>query len=192
MTQPANALQRLKIGNARYVANTRATDPTDSARRESLVEGQSPYAVILSCADSRVVPELVFDTGEGELFVVRVAGNVANTSTLATIEYAVANLGTGLIVVMGHEGCGAVQAAISSGPGSDNGHNLNHLLMHLTPAIAAVPHASVEAVVRKNAELTAGELTNRSAILREAVADDRLQIVAAYYELGSGKVSFAC
>jgi carbonic anhydrase len=192
MQKPTNALERLKTGNARYVAGSRATPVTDRAQREGLVEGQSPYAIVLSCADSRVIPELVFDTGLGELFVVRVAGNVANTSTLATIEYAVAHLGTRLIVVMGHEGCGAVQAAINSGPGADNGHNLNHLLMHLTPAIAAVPHASVEAVVRKNAELTAGELTNRSSILREAVAGEQLDVVAAYYELGSGKVSFAC
>jgi carbonic anhydrase len=192
MEKPTNALEHLKAGNARFVADTRTTPVVDSARREALAEGQSPYAIVLSCADSRVVPEFVFDTGAGELFVVRVAGNVANTSTLATIEYAVANLGTGLIVVMGHEGCGAVQAAIESGAGGDNGHNLNHLLMHLTPALAAVPHTSVEAVVRKNAELTVLELTNRSAILRDAVANARLEIVAAYYELSSGKVSFAC
>jgi len=110
-----------------------------------------------------VVPELAFDTGLGELFVVRVAGNVANSSSIASIEYAVAHLGTKLIVVLGHQSCGAVTAAVAGG---DNGYNLNHLLSHITPAIAASKEgATVNDVTKKNADLTVGELINRSEII---------------------------
>lgn len=145
-------------------------------------------SIILSCADSRVVPELAFDTGLGELFVCRVAGNIANNSSIASIEYAVAHLGTPVIVVMGHESCGAVTAAIGGG---DNGHNLNHLLYHITPAIAASGDgATVNDVVRKNAELTAAELVDRSSIIRKAVEAGNLKIVPAYYHLNGGMVEF--
>ena len=189
MQSPAEILERLKAGNVRFAADRLDAKLQDSKRRHALIDGQAPFAVVLSCADSRVVPELAFDTGVGELFVVRVAGNVANTSTIASIEYAVGRLGTPVVVVMGHERCGAVIAAMECG---DNGYNLNHLLAHIAPARAAVEDVSVEAVVRKNSELTALELTRRSGILSEAVAASRLTIVPAYYEIGSGKVSFMC
>lgn len=96
-------LDRLHAGNKRFVADKLDGKLQDSSRRDSLTSGQSPYAIVLSCADSRVVPELAFDTGLGEIFVVRVAGNVANTSSIASIEYAVAHLGTPVIVVLGHQ-----------------------------------------------------------------------------------------
>ena len=108
------ALDRLKEGNGRFVSDKLDGKLQDSNRRESLTGGQQPFAIILSCADSRVVPELAFDAGLGELFTVRIAGNVANTSTIASIEYAIAHLNTRVIVVMGHESCGAVGAAVSS------------------------------------------------------------------------------
>ena len=143
---------------------------------------------MLSCADSRVVPELAFDAGLGELFVVRVAGNVANSSSIASIEYAVAHIGCKVIVVLGHQACGAVTAAVGGG---DNGYNLNHLLSHITPAIAAGGEgASITEVVKINAELTAQELKNRSAIINNAVASGALEIVPAYYHLDSGTVEF--
>lgn len=187
MTQ-AEVIQRLKDGNARFVQDSLDGQLQDSSRRGSLTGGQEPYAIILSCADSRVVPELAFDTGLGEIFVVRVAGNVANNSTIASIEYAVAHIGTPVIVVLGHQSCGAVTAAVAGG---DNGHNLNHLLVHITPAIAASGDgASVNDVVRKNAELTASELADRSAIIRNAVNNDQLQILPAYYHLDTGRVEF--
>ena len=176
---------RLRSGNERFVSDTPEACLQDSSRRQSLTETQAPFAVILSCADSRVAPELVFDTGLGELFIVRVAGNVANTSTIASIEYAVANLGTKVVVVMGHESCGAVIAAIQGG---DNGNNLNHLLAHIEPAYAAAEDNAVETVVKKNTELTALELTKRSPIIQQAVESGQLTILTAYYELGSGKV----
>ena len=181
-------LQRLKDGNDRFVADSIDGQLQDSARRESLVSGQDPYAIILSCADSRVVPELAFDVGLGEIFVVRVAGNVANSSSIASIEYAVAHIGTPVIVVLGHQSCGAVTAAVSGG---DNGYNLNHLLSHITPAIVASGEgAAVNDVVKKNAEMTATELKNRSAIIRGAVESGKLKIVLAYYNLDTGKVDF--
>ena len=181
-------IQRLKDGNDRFVADKLDGKLQDSSRRESLTGGQQPYAIVLSCADSRVVPELAFDTGIGELFVCRVAGNIANSSSIASIEYAVAHVGSKVIVVLGHEACGAVGAALQGG---DNGYNLNHLVSHITPAIAASPEgASVADVVKKNAELNAAELVNRSAIISNFVDEGKVKIVPAYYNLGSGKVDF--
>lgn len=183
-----NVLQRLKTGNERFVADKLDGKLQDSSRRESLVGGQAPYAIVLSCADSRVVPELAFDTGLGELFVVRVAGNIANSSSIASIEYAVAHCGSKVIVVLGHQSCGAVTAAVNGG---DNGYNLNHLLSHITPAIAASgAEAAVNDVVKKNAALTAEELKNRSSIIGKAVASGDVKIVPAYYNLDSGKIDF--
>jgi len=183
-----DVIQRLKAGNSRFVLDNLDRKLQDSSRKDELVSGQSPYAIILSCADSRVVPELAFDAGLGELFVIRVAGNIANSSSIASIEYAVAHLHTSVIVVLGHQSCGAVTAAMSGG---DNGYNLNHLLSHITPALNAVSaDASVNEVVKKNAELTGKELAKRSSIIAGAVEKGALQIVPAYYNLDSGKVDF--
>ncbi len=182
------SLDRLKAGNERFVKDHLDGKLQDSSRRESLVSGQEPYAIILSCADSRVVPELAFDAGLGELFVVRVAGNIANSSSIASMEYAVAHCGSKLIVVLGHQSCGAVTAAVNGG---DNGYNLNHLLSHITPAIAASDKgATVNDVVKKNAEMTAKELCNRSSIISTAVNKGDVKIVPAYYNLDSGRVDF--
>lgn len=187
MTQQ-EIIDRLAAGNDRFVADKLDGKLQNSTRRDDLTSGQDPWAIILSCADSRVVPELAFDSGLGELFVVRVAGNVANSSSIASIEYAVAHIGTPVIVVLGHESCGAVTAAVNGG---DNGYNLNHLLSHITPAIhASAADASIADVVKKNAEMTAEELKTRSSIITGAVNDGKLKIVPAYYELGSGKVHF--
>ena len=181
-------LNRLKEGNARFAADQLDGKLKNNSRRESIVGGQEPYAIILSCADSRVVPELAFDTGLGELFVIRVAGNIANSSSIASIEYAVAHVGSKLIVVLGHQSCGAVTAAVAGG---DNGYNLNHLLSHITPAIAASKEgASVDDVTKKNAELTVGELKNRSEIIKNAIDKGDVKVVHAYYNLDSGKVDF--
>ena len=181
-------LQRLKDGNSRYVNDKLEHNLQDFNRRSDLTSGQSPFAIVLSCADSRVVPELAFDTGLGELFVVRVAGNIANSSSIASIEYAVAHLGSKVIVVMGHQSCGAVTAAVNGG---DNGYNLNHLLSHITPAVSASGEgAAIDDVVRKNAEMTKEELISRSGIISEAVASGKVKVVPAYYNLDGGKVDF--
>jgi carbonic anhydrase len=187
MTQE-EIIQRLKDGNARYTSDSVNHEQQDQKRRADLVNGQDPWAIVLSCADSRVAPELTFDAGLGELFVVRVAGNVANTSSIASIEYAVAHLKTSVIVVLGHQSCGAVTAAISGG---NNGYNLNHLLAHVAPSIdASGDGAEINQVVKKNAELNAEELVGRSAILRGAVDSGALKIVPAYYHLTDGSVEF--
>lgn len=181
-------LDRLKNGNANFVADKLDGKLQDSSRRSDLTGGQQPHTIVLSCADSRVVPELAFDAGLGELFVIRVAGNIANTSSIASIEYAVANLGSKVITVMGHESCGAVTAAIAGG---DNGHNLNHLLGHIDPALS-VSHegASVNEVVKTNARLTTQELCSRSEIINNAAKKGDVLIVPAYYNLDTGKVDF--
>lgn len=182
-------IERLKEGNKRFVEDKLESKLQDSARRQELVGDQQPDTIVLSCADSRVIPELAFDTGIGELFVVRVAGNVANSSSLASIEYAVANCGSSVIVVMGHQSCGAVGAAVKGG---NNGFSINHLLSHLTPALVACgPDASVNDIVKKNAEMTAVELTKRSKIIYDAVKDGKVRIVAAYYSLETGEVIFS-
>lgn len=187
MTQQ-EILSRLSEGNQRFINDDLKGELADGARRGALTGGQQPYAIILSCADSRVVPELAFDAGLGELFVIRVAGNVANSSSIASIEYAVAHLGSSVIVVLGHQSCGAVTAAVGGG---DNGYNLNHLLAHIAPAIAASEEgASVNDVVKKNAELTGKELASRSSIIKEAVDSGKVKIIPAYYNLDSGKVEF--
>ncbi len=180
------ALERLKKGNQRFVASQLAHDFQDADRRGQLTGGQWPWAVVLTCADSRVVPELIFDTGIGELFVIRVAGNVANTSSIASIEYAVHVLGVQLVVVLGHESCGAVKAALD---GKDLGHNLNHLLAHIKPAIDQ-PMESADQVTEaseRNPISTANQLSQRSPILQGA---GPLTILPAIYRLADGNVDY--
>lgn len=186
MTQQ-EVITRLKEGNQRFVDSQLAGDKQDGTRRAELTKSQHPWAIVLSCADSRVVPELVFNTGIGELFVLRVAGNIANTDTIASIEYAVANLGTGVIIVMGHESCGAVGAALKGG---DNGYNLNHLLAQIAPAKAQAGSTDVNEVVKKNATLAAKDLYERSSIIAAAVDQGKVLIQSSYYNLGSGAVDF--
>ncbi len=182
-----HVLQRLKEGNERFVSDKLNGDLNGDNRRGELVNGQSPWAIVLSCADSRVVPELTFDTGLGELFVLRVAGNIASTDIIASIEYAVAHLKTEVIVVMGHESCGAVGAALAGG---DNGYNLNHLLAQIEPAKTQAGSSDINAIVRKNAEISAKDLYERSSIIKGAVDQGKLKITSSFYHLGSGKVDF--
>lgn len=156
------------------------------ARLGELIENQRPFAVILSCSDSRVSPEIIFDTGLGELFVVRVAGNIANRSSIASIEYAVANLGTRLVVVMAHQRCGAVAAAIEGGGGSKD---LSHLISYIRPALEP-PERDVDVVARRNARINTERLADESDIIRAAVESDRVRITTAFFQLSSGEVEF--
>jgi len=181
-------INRLKSGNQQFVNDKLESKNQGSKRRKTVIEGQDPFAIVLSCADSRIVPELIFDTGIGELFVLRVAGNVANTSTIASIEYAAAYLGTPIIIVLSHQNCGAVTAAVKGG---NNGYNINHLLAHITPAICeAAENATVDDVAKINAKLTVQDLNNRSAIIADAVNSGKLEILPAYYYLDTGVVEF--
>ena len=187
MMTAKESLSRLIEGNGRFISGNSSHLLQDEKRLQELISGQSPFAIILSCSDSRIVPELAFDTGLGELFIIRVAGNVANTSSIASIEYAVAHLGTPLIVVLAHQSCGAVTAAVAGG---DNGKNLNHLLKYIAPAIAASDDKSVDAVAIKNAKLTARDLINKSKIISKAIEENKVEIHSAFYQLTDGKVVF--
>lgn len=153
-------------------------------RPDALAAGQRPWASVLCCADSRVAPEWIFACGAGELFEVRSAGNTAFDEGVASLEYAVAELAVPLILVMGHSGCGAVTAAMASNP-------LTPLLEELVAPIRASlkPGADLAQSVRRNAAAAATALPQRSALLRQAVADGRLRIQAAYFDIGSGDVS---
>lgn len=180
-------LERLKEGNKRFVADKLDDKLQHSKRRKSLTNGQSPYAIVLGCSDSRVIPEFIFNVGLGEIFTIRVAGNIANTSTIASIEYAVANFKPGVIIVLGHESCGAIASAITGG---DNEYNLNHLLAHITPAKESENGEDIITIVKKNAEHSASELVSRSAIIADAVKSGELKIFPAYYHFVSGQVDF--
>jgi carbonic anhydrase len=181
------AIKKLEEGNLHFVNDQLENQNFYAKKRMELIDGQEPWAIILSCADSRVVPELIFDTGIGDLFVIRVAGNIANTSTIATIEYAVAHVHSPVIVVLGHENCGAVTAAMAD---AVHGDNLNHLLANIEPAKLIATDQSVNGVARQNAILTSKELMDKSEIIRSVIQKKELEIIPAFYHLGSGKVDF--
>ena len=182
-----NAVERLKSGNTNFVNDALNNAFQDSPRRKDVIDGQKPFAVVLTCSDSRVVPELIFDTGIGELFIIRVAGNIANPSSIASIEYAVAHLDVKLIVILGHQNCGAVTAALE---GRKNGENLDHLLNFIQPAITASDRNDVDDVSHVHAKLTADKLINESGIIAKTIEDNTLKIIPAYYSLETGQVDF--
>ncbi|MEQ8452175.1 MAG: carbonic anhydrase [Nitratireductor sp.] len=191
---PDEALQRLIDGNARYVAN--APINTDhSVGRSNRALGQQPFAAIVSCADSRVAPELIFDQGPGELFVVRVAGNFINEEGLASLEYGAAVLGIKTIVVLGHTSCGAVDATIKSVQDDTlpPGH-LPSLVNAIRPAVEqAIAEGSSDllaAATARNAKLNAEAAQVAAPILSDLSASGRLKAVAGVYEIATGKVDF--
>jgi carbonic anhydrase len=189
-------MQRLMDGNARYVAGKSVSPNLGVERRRSLAAGQHPFATILACADSRVGPELIFDQGLGDLFVIRVAGNVVDDVVLASIEYSVIHLGSPLVMVLGHERCGAVNATVEalSGKASDADRDtkIAALADLIAPAVRAVPADApdkVEAAVLENARRGAQFILTTSRPLDERARDGRLQVVSARYDLDDGRVS---
>ena len=190
----ADSLSRLKAGNARFVSNPAAALPIDSSRRAALVAGQTPFAMILSCADSRVPPEIVFNAGLGDLFVVRAAGHVSDHAVAASLEYGAEHLHAPLLVVMGHESCGAVKAALETKPGTSLGPNLDYLIKAIAPAVkrtAVSDHSRIKAAILANVEESINDLLNESAILHDLAGSGRLTLVGAYYELSTGRVHFS-
>lgn len=198
---PKDSLTRLMEGNARFAkAWAAASGKANPAERMAilndiwerncqidpvaLAQGQKPYAAILSCADSRVDPGWLFASGSGELFQVRSAGNTAFDDGIASLEFAVAVLGTPLVIVMGHSGCGAVKAAMGSEP-------LTPLLEGLVKPIRASLRSgdALNAAIQGNVRYSADQLTSRSTVLKEAVAAGKLSIRSAYFDIGSGKVT---
>jgi len=191
VVSPDAALALLIAGNKRYVEGvTRRYD--FRTERELLTKGQNPYAAILSCADSRVAPELAFDSARGDLFVCRVAGNFANDDVVASLEYAVAELKTPLIMVLGHSACGAVAATIQSLKDNTTlpGH-LPSLVASLAPAVRASqgkPGDLLENAIRQNVSDTVQKLKGATPILNAAVTSAKLRVVGAVYQLADGHV----
>jgi carbonic anhydrase len=191
----ADALARLKTGNATFVANPEAALPLDRARRSALVDGQAPFAAVLSCADSRVPPEIVFHTGLGDLFVVRSAGHVTDRSVLASLEYAAEHLRVPLVVVMGHESCGAVKAATETPASTSHGPNLDYMLKAIRPATSATTASDgsprLRAAILRHVEDTINDVVDGSAALRHLGETGTITFVGAYYELSSGRAYFS-
>ena len=204
---PDEALQKLMDGNRRYVENQMTGNKLcDLPTRTSLAKSQKPYAIILSCSDSRVPPEMIFDKGLGEVFVVRVAGNVPDPVVLGSIEYAAEHLGSPLIMVLGHERCGAVTATVDAKGKSTGSANIDAIVKAIEPNVKSAAKSCdackgekncsetkkgelVECVIDANAKAVASNLTKRSKILNHLVAEKKIRIVAAKYDLDDGMVT---
>ena len=204
---PDEALQKLMDGNKRYVENKLTNAAmSDSATRASLSKSQKPYAIILSCSDSRVPPELIFDKGLGEVFVVRVAGNIPDPVVLGSIEYAAEHLGSPLVMVLGHERCGAVTATVDSKGKTTGSANIDAIVKAIEPNMKLATKDCdackgekkcaetkksefVECVIDANAKKVAANLTKKSKILKHLVDEKKIKIVAAKYDLDDGMVT---
>ncbi len=196
------ALERLRAGNRRFASDARDRGAAASpARRRELLAGQAPFAIVLGCADSRVPVEILFDQGLGDLFVVRVAGNVAAPSQLGSIELAAERFGTGLVVVLGHSMCGAVLATLEAleRPPGELSPNLGSIVERIRPSVEPLlattalrhdPDALMRQAVRANIRASVSALRRGSPILERLVQADRLLVVGAEYSLESGVVDF--
>jgi carbonic anhydrase len=200
MIAALEALARLRDGNRRFAANeTPATVPLGHARRAALAAGQAPFAIVLGCSDSRVPAELVFDQGLGDLFVIRVAGNIVAPSQVGSVEFAAERFGTRLVVVMGHSQCGAVIAALESLTGTPTNHsrNLRSIVDRVRPSVETVlaarrddPDALLRDAVRANVRASASHLRHGSELLEDLIRNDGLLVVGAEYSLETGIVTF--
>ncbi|NKE46420.1 carbonic anhydrase [Roseomonas frigidaquae] len=190
---PDQALERLMQGNQRYLAQAPQPGPGNRDRRAILATGQAPFAAVLGCADSRAAPEVLFQAGLGDIFVARNAGNLADTGAIGSLEYAVSNLGVPLIMVLGHEHCGAAGAAVALAqqPLALPAHLRDMLLPMLPAALAALRAGgdTVEGTVRLNVALNVSRLLTESPVLAAAATAERLKIVGAYYDLDTQQVS---
>ena len=188
---PGEAISKLKEGNGRYTRGNLQHPGQTTERRSELTKTQHPFASILSCSDSRVPPEIVFDQGLGDLFVVRVAGNVINDEGLGSIEYAVDHLGSRLIVVLGHQSCGAVKAARETiaAKGKAPGH-IQSLVTAIKPAVEATAHDDLDATIKANVKHVVNALRLSTPILKAKVDSGEVQIVGGYYSLDTGAVTF--
>ena len=204
---PDEALQKLMDGNKNYVENKMTIAAmSDSSARMALANSQKPYAIILACSDSRVPPEIIFDKGLGEIFVVRVAGNIPDPIVLGSIEYAVEHLGSTLIMVLGHERCGAVTATVDSKGKSTGSANIDAIVKVIRPNIKLAANDCadckgnkkcaetnksefVECVIDANAKTVAANLPKSSKILKHLAEEKKIKIVAAKYDLDDGIVT---
>jgi carbonic anhydrase len=183
-------IAELKAGNAHHVAKTYDRPNQTAARQQELASGQSPHCAILTCADSRVPPEIIFDKGLGDIFDIRVAGNVAGDDEMASVEYAAEHLHVPLVVVMGHTHCGAITAALEGGPLPGK---LPNLIAAMRPAVeqsAHEPGDRVDNAVRDNVVYVVQQLRAAKPVLSELAATGKLRIVGAVYSLDTGKVDW--
>lgn len=188
--EPAQALAKLREGNQRFVSGKLMHPGQTTARRTELASVQHPFAIVLSCSDSRVPPEVIFDQGLGDLFVVRVAGNVLNDEGLGSIEYAVDHLGSRLIVVLGHQSCGAVKAArdTMAAKGQAPGH-IQSLVDAIEPAVAGTAKEDLEATIKANVKHVVDELRSSTPVLKAKVDSGEIQVIGSYYRLDTGEVT---
>jgi carbonic anhydrase len=197
-SSPEAALEQLMAGNERYVQGQGAHDIDESVRRVALAEEQKPYAAILGCADSRVPPEVIFDQGLGDLFVVRIAGNTAQDPlVVGSVEYAAEHLGSILLMVLGHQNCGAVKAAVATV--TEGAHQEGEIQSFVDPIVPVVkktkrksPKASKDALldqsIQANVKHSVDELSHSEALLEHLVEKGKLKIVGGEYDLKSGRV----
>ncbi|MCC7018354.1 MAG: carbonic anhydrase [Ardenticatenales bacterium] len=201
MIRAKEALERLRDGNRRFVADTRRADSLISqARRQALADGQEPFAVLLGCSDSRVPAEIVFDQGLGDLFVIRVAGNVVAPSQIGSVEFAVEQFGTRLVVVLGHSMCGAILATLDElqRPDREQSRNMRSIVDRIRPSVETLlatdlrhdPQALVQQAIRANIRVSTHQLRHGSAILEHWIERDGLIVVGAEYSLETGIVDF--
>ena len=185
---PDAAILKLTSGNNRMVSGKLSHPHENAAWRTEVAKGQHPFAIVVSCSDSRVPPELVFDQGLGDLFVIRVAGNVVDDPGLGSIEYAVEHLGSQLIVVLGHERCGAVKAAVDGGEAPAHIGSLVHAIQPAVEKTADAKGDRLDAAVRANIHRVVEQLRSSAPILSEAVEKRHIKVVGMYYDLDTGKV----
>ena len=182
------AVQRLLEGNQRYTRGRSIHPNQGFERREEVQRGQTPFAVILGCSDSRVPPEIIFDQGVGDLFVIRVAGNIVDDAVLGSIEYAAEHLGVGLVVVLGHQRCGAVQTAVKGGEA--RGH-VTALIEAISPAVyeaRTLPGDLVDNAIRASVRRSVSLLRTSRPLLGDLVRGGKLEVIGAYYRLEGGTV----
>src|SRR5881394_343735 len=188
---PAEAIAKLKEGNGRYTSGNVQHPGQTAERRTELAKTQHPFAAIVSCSDSRVPPEIVFDQGIGDLFIVRVAGNVINDEGLGSIEYTVDHLGTRLILVLGHQSCGAVKAAKETiaAEGKAPGH-IESLVTAIKPAVEATAKDDLDTTVKANVRNLVQALRSSTPILKAKVDSGDIRVIGGYYSLDTGAVTF--
>ncbi len=195
------ALDRLRAGNLRFASDTREGDSLASpGRRAALARAQEPFAIILGCSDSRVPAEIVFDQGLGDLFVIRVAGNIVAPSLVGSVEFAAALFGTRLVVVLGHSECGAILATINElrSPDANQSRNIRSIVDRVRPSVEGLLHtgladdppALVREAVRANIRASADHLRHGSELLEQLIQDSGLLVVGAEYSLETGIVDF--
>jgi len=201
MISAQDALERLREGNRRFVSDDRAGGAlTNAKRRQALVAGQEPFAIVLGCSDSRVPAEIVFDQGLGDLFVIRVAGNIVAPSQIGSVEFAAERSGTRLVIVLGHSRCGAVLATLEQlgRRSEDQSRNLRSIVDRIRPSVEPLlrtelrrdPDALVREAVRANVRMSADHLRHGSEILEQLIQKDGLQVIGEEYSLDSGIVEF--